>query len=89
MSHCQSAGQNHYLKAANKSSENMAKFKYLEAIITNQSCIHEKIKSTLNSRNTCYHALQNLYKIIILPVGLNGCKTWSLTLGRRQIKNGF
>jgi hypothetical protein len=45
----------------------------------------------LNSGNDCYHSAQNLpslsknvkiriYKTIILPVVLYGCKAWSLTL---------
>ena len=60
----------------------------------NQNYIQEEIKSRLKSGNTCYHSLQNLlsscllsknkkikvYKIIILPVLLYGCDTWSLTL---------
>jgi hypothetical protein len=54
----------------------------------------KKIKSRLNSGNTCYHAAENLfsfrllskiikiriYKTIILRVVLYGCETWSLTL---------
>jgi hypothetical protein len=55
--------------------------------------IQKEIKSRLNSGNACYHSVQNLlfyplskninmriYKIIILPVVLYGCETWSLTL---------
>jgi hypothetical protein len=51
-------------------------------------------KSRLNSGNACYHSVQSLlssrplsrnvkvklYKIIILPVVLYGCETWSVTL---------
>jgi hypothetical protein len=56
--------------------------------------IHNEIKSILNSENACCHSVQNflsshliskklklkIYKTIILPVVLYGCKTWSLTL---------
>jgi hypothetical protein len=56
--------------------------------------MQEKIKSRLNSENACYHSVQSLlfscllsrnvqvkiYKTIILPVVLNACETWSLTL---------
>jgi hypothetical protein len=66
----------------------------LGTTVTNQNCIHKEIKSRLNSRNACYHFVQNLlsscilsknlkikkYKTIILPVVLYGCETWSLTL---------
>jgi hypothetical protein len=45
MSHHQTTGQNHYIKAANKSFENVAKFKYLGMTLTNQNYIHGKINS--------------------------------------------
>jgi hypothetical protein len=70
------------------------KFKYLGMTLTNQNDIHDEIKSRLNLGNVCYYSLQNLfsshlisknlkikiYKTVILPVVLYGCKTWSLTL---------
>jgi hypothetical protein len=71
-------------------------FIYLELgpTITNQNLIQEEIKRRLNSGNACHHSVQNLlssrllpknikiriYKIIILPVVVYGCETWSLTL---------
>jgi hypothetical protein len=67
---------------------------YLGTTLTDQNCIHEEIKSRLNSGNACYHSVQSLlssrllsrnvkvkiYKTIILPVILYGCETWSLML---------
>jgi hypothetical protein len=62
--------------------------------LINQNYIREEIKSTLNSVNACYHAIQyilsshllpkyikiKIYKTIILPIVLYGCETWSVTL---------
>jgi hypothetical protein len=48
MCHYYSAGQNHYLMAANKS-YNVAKSNYLVMMITNENCNHKEIKSRLNS----------------------------------------
>jgi hypothetical protein len=50
MSHYKTAGQNHYIKAANKSLKNEAKFKYLRTLVTNQNCIHKQRESKVNFR---------------------------------------
>jgi hypothetical protein len=94
MSRSQKIGQKHSIKIANRSFEDVEKFKYLGTTLTDQNCMHEEIKSRLNSRNACYHLVQSLlsfrllsrnlkvkiYKTIILPVVLYGCETWSLSL---------
>jgi hypothetical protein len=50
MSRYQNAGRNHAVKIANKSFENVAKFKYFRNDI-NKNCIHKGIKSKLNFLN--------------------------------------
>jgi hypothetical protein len=94
VSRCQKAGQKQSIKIGNRSFETVAKFKYLGTRLTDQNCIHEEIKSGLNSGNACYHSVQSLlssrllsrnvkvkiHKTIILPVVLYGCETWSLML---------
>jgi hypothetical protein len=81
-------GQNRDIKIADRSFENVSQFKYSGMTVTNQNLIQEKIKRRLNSDNACYHSVQNLrssqllsknlkiriYKTIILPVVLYGCK---------------
>jgi hypothetical protein len=90
----QNANQNRDIKIANIFFENVSLFKYVGTTVTNQNLIQEEIKRRLNSGNVCYHLVQNLlsscllsknvkiriYKIIIVPVVLYGCETWSLTL---------
>jgi hypothetical protein len=94
VSMCQKAGQTQRIKIGNRSFEIVAKFKYLRTTLTDQNCIHEEIKSGLNSGNACYRSVQSIlssrllsrnvkvkiYKTIILPVVLYGCETWSLML---------
>jgi hypothetical protein len=67
--------------------------------VTNEKCIHEEIKSRLNSGNACYHSVQSLFeprhlsknlkaqntqKTTILPVVLYDCEIWSLTLRKEH-----
>jgi hypothetical protein len=73
---------------------NFARGKTLYFTLTRRLLIQEEIKRRLNSGNSCYHLVQSLlfsrllsknlkiriYKMIILPVVLYGCETWSLTL---------
>jgi hypothetical protein len=80
LSRQQNAGQNHEIKIANSSFENVAHLNIWER--------HKEIKRGLNSGNACYHSVQNLlssrllsknvkigrYKIIILPVVKYGCE---------------
>jgi hypothetical protein len=91
---CQKAGQRQSIKIANRSFEDVARFKYLGTMLTDQNYIYEEIKSRLNMGNACYHSVQSLLpscllsrnvkvkicKTIILPVVLCGCETWSLML---------
>jgi hypothetical protein len=59
MSRHLNSGQNQNIRIANESFENVATFKYLGTILTNQNDIHDEIKSRLNSGNACYHSVQN------------------------------
>jgi hypothetical protein len=93
MSRSQKLGENS-IKMANRSFEDVAKFEYLGITLRDENCMHEDIKSRINSGNGCYHSVQSLlsyrlmsrnlkvkkYKTVILPVVLYGCETWSLIL---------
>jgi len=82
------------MKIDNSSIERVEEFKYLGTTLTNQNSIREKIKSRLKLGNASYYSVQNLlssrllsknlkikiYRTIIVPVVLYGCKTWLLTL---------
>jgi hypothetical protein len=103
MSHHWNSGQNQNIRIANESFENVAKFKYLGMMLTNENNIHDEIKSRQNSGNSCYYSVQNLlssrlisknlktkmYNTVILPVVLYGCETWSLTLREEYRLRGF
>ena len=60
MSHEHSSRQNHNIKAANKSFENLAKYKYLGRTPPDQSRVRETINTTLNSGNTIHHSIHFL-----------------------------
>jgi len=46
MFHHHNAGQSYNIKVTNKSFENVAKFEFFRMTVTNQSYIHEEIKSS-------------------------------------------
>jgi ribosomal protein S2 len=58
MSH-KKAGQKHGIKIANRSFEDVARFKYLGTTLTDQNCMQEEIKSRLNSGNAFYCLVQS------------------------------
>jgi hypothetical protein len=56
----QKIGQKHSIKIANRSFEDVAKFKYLGTKLTDQNCMHEGIKSRLNWGNACCRSVHSL-----------------------------
>jgi hypothetical protein len=94
MSHSQKTGQQYSVKIVNRSFADVAKFRYMGTTLADQNCMHEEIKSRLNSGNACCHSVHSLLpsrlfsrnvkvkmrKTTILSVLSYGCETWSLTL---------
>ena len=90
----QNAARSHNMKSDIRSFEKVEEFEYLGNTVTSKNSIREVIKNRLKSGNACHHLVQNIlsssllyknlkikiYRIIILPVVLYGCDTWSLTL---------
>jgi hypothetical protein len=52
--------QNHDINVANRSSENVAQFKYFGTTAADQNLIQEEMKRRFNSSNDCYNSVQNL-----------------------------
>jgi hypothetical protein len=61
MSRSQKIGQKYSIKIANRSFEDVEKFKYLRTTLTDQNCMHKEINSRLNFGNACYHSVQSFY----------------------------
>ncbi|KAJ4447183.1 hypothetical protein ANN_09184 [Periplaneta americana] len=86
--------RNGNINIGNLSFEEVEKFKYLGATVTNINDTREEIKHRINMGNACYYSVEKLlsssllsknlkvriYKTVILPVLLYGCETWTLTL---------
>ncbi|KAJ4429844.1 hypothetical protein ANN_22048 [Periplaneta americana] len=94
VSHDENIVRNGNIKIGNLSFEEVEKFKYLGATVTNINDTPEEIKHRINMGNACYYSVEKLlsssllsknlivriYKTVILPVVLYGCETWTLTL---------
>jgi hypothetical protein len=60
LSYHQNAGQNHDIKIANRSYENVSQFKYLRITVTSQNLIQKEIKRRFSLGNACFHLVQKL-----------------------------
>ncbi|KAJ4426317.1 hypothetical protein ANN_27131 [Periplaneta americana] len=94
MSRDENIVRNGNIKIGNFSFEEVEKFKYLGATVTNINDTREEIKHRINMGNACYYSVEKLlsssllsknlkvriYKTVTLSVVLCGCETWTLTL---------
>jgi hypothetical protein len=75
----QKAEQRHCIKKANSSCQEAVTLKYLGTTLTDQNCMHEEMKSRLNSGNACYHSVQGILTSRLLSrnvkVDILVCKT--------------
>jgi len=103
MTEDQNAAQSHSIKTDKSSVESVEEFVCLGTTLANQNSIQEETKSTLQSRNACYHSVQNLlsssllqktmkikiHRTIILYVVLYGNENWSLILKEEHMLRLF
>ncbi|KAJ4441371.1 hypothetical protein ANN_11226 [Periplaneta americana] len=94
MSRDENIVRNGNTKIGNLSFEEVEKFKYQRATLTNINYAREEIKHRINMGNVCYYSVEKLlsssllsknlkvriYKTVILPIVLYDCETWTLTL---------
>ncbi|KAJ4442174.1 hypothetical protein ANN_12040 [Periplaneta americana] len=94
MSRDQNIVRNGNIKIGDLPFEEVEKFKYLGATVTNINDTREEIKHRINMGNACYYSVEKLlsssllsknlkvriYKTVILLILLYGCETWTLTL---------
>jgi hypothetical protein len=93
MSCHQNSGQNKNIRTTNELFKNVAIFKYLGMTLTKLNDIHDEIKKikfgecllSFSPKSFFFpcHIKKlkiKIYKTVILPVVLYGCRTWSLTL---------
>jgi hypothetical protein len=66
LSRHQNGGQNHGIKTANRSFENVAQFKYFGTTEQNQNVIQEGIERRLNSGIACCYLVQKLQASCLL-----------------------
>jgi hypothetical protein len=59
-------GQNYDMKIANRSFENVARFKCLGVTVTNENFVQVEIKRRSNSENACSHSVQNVLSSLLL-----------------------
>jgi hypothetical protein len=57
--------------------KNVAKFKYVGMMLTNQNDVYDEIKSRLNSGNACYYPVHNLLSSLLISkyLKIKICKT--------------
>ncbi|KAJ4431444.1 hypothetical protein ANN_20042 [Periplaneta americana] len=89
MSRDENIVRNGNIKIGNLSFEEVEKFKYLGATVTNINDTRQEIRHRINMGNACYYSIEKIllssllsknlkfriYKTVILPVVLYGCET--------------
>ncbi|KAJ4451220.1 hypothetical protein ANN_02680 [Periplaneta americana] len=103
MSRDQNIVRNGTIKVGDLYFDEVEKFKYVGATVTNINDTWEQIKRRINMGNACSYSVQKLlsssllsknlkvriYKTVILPVVLYDCETWTLTLREEQRLRAF